>query len=102
MAGIVVRWERDLRALPFDTLPEIEELLSGEDLAAYQQLDEFMQKIIIDDIALDFLHGQTWPTSSTTVNTYHTTPEEFLEALKTSVSRTVQEASKHAARRGGS
>ena len=102
MAGIVIRWERDLRALPFDTLPEIEELLSGEDLAAYQQLDEFMQKIIIDDIALDFLHGQTWPTSSTTVNTYHTTPEEFLEALKTSVSRTVQEASKHAARRGGS
>ena len=102
MAGIVVRWERDLRALPFDTLPEIEELLSGEDLAAYQQLDEFMQKIIIGDIALDFLHGQTWPTSSTTVNTYHTTPEEFLEALKTSVSRTVQEASKHAARRGGS
>ena len=101
MAGLVVRWERDLRALPFDTLPEIEKLLSGEDLAAYRQLDEFTQTLIIDDIALDLLHGQTFPTSSTAVNTYRATPEEFLEALKVSVSRTVQEASKHAARREG-
>ena len=100
MAGLVVRWERDLRALPFDTLPEIEDLLSGDDLAAYRQLDEFTQTLIIDDIALDLLHGETFPTSSTTVNTYHATPEEFIEALKVSVSRTVQEASKHAARRG--
>ncbi len=98
MAGLVVRWERDLRALPFDTLPEIEELLSGEDLAAYRQLDEFSQTLIIDDIALDLLHGETFPTSSTAVNTYRATPEEFLEALKASVSRTVQEASKHARR----
>ena len=102
MAGIVVRWERDLRALPFDTLPEIEELLSGEDLAAYRQLDEFMRKIIIDDIAWDLLHGETFPTSSTKVNTYRATPEEFIEALKTSVARTVQEASKHARRGDGS
>ena len=102
MAGIVVRWERDLRALPFDTVPEIEDLLSGGDLAAYRQLDEFMRKIIIDDIALDFLHGQTWPTSSTTVNTYQATPEEFIEALKTSVARAVQEASKHVSRGSGS
>ena len=102
MAGIVVRWERDLRALPFDTLPEIEELLSGEDLAAYRQLDEFSQTLIIDDIALDLLHGQTFPTSSTAVNTYRATPEEFLEALRASVSRTVQEASKHARRGDGS
>ena len=102
MAGIVVRWERDLRALPFDTLPKIEELLSGEDLAVYRQLDDFTQKIIIDDIAWDLLHGETFPTSSTKVNTYRAKPEEFLEALKVSVSRTVQEASKHARRGDGS
>ena len=99
MAGIVIRWERDLRVIPFDTLPEIEELLSEDDLALYRRLPAFMQKIIVNDIAYDLLQGRTSPTSSTSVGTYHTTPEEFLEALKASVSRTVQEASKHASAR---
>ena len=102
MAGIVVRWERDLRVIPFDTLPEIEELLSEDDLALYRRLPAFMQKIIVNDIAYDLLQGRTSPTSSTSVGTYHTTPEEFLEALKASVSRTVRDASEHEKRRGGS
>ena len=102
MAGIVVRWERDLRVIPFDTLPEIEELLSEDDLALYRRLPASMQKIIVNDIAYDLLHGRTSPTSSTSVGTYHTTPEEFLEALKASVSRTVRDASEHEKRRGGS
>ena len=102
MAGIVVRWERDLRVIPFDTLPEIEELLSEDDLALYRRLPAFMQKIIVNDIAYDLLQGRTSPTSSTSVGTYHTTPEEFLEALKASVSWTVRDASEHEKRRGGS
>ena len=102
MAGIVIRWERDLRVIPFDTLPEIEELLSEDDLALYRRLPASMQKIIVNDIAYDLLHGRTSPTSSTSVGTYHTTPEEFLEALKASVSRTVRDASEHEKRRGGS
>ena len=102
MAGIVIRWERDLRVIPFDTLPEIEELLSEDDLALYRRLPAFMQKIIVNDIAYDLLQGRTSPTSSTSVGTYHTTPEEFLEALKASVSRTVRDASEHEKRRGGS
>ena len=102
MAGIVIRWERDLRVIPFDTLPEIEELLSEDDLALYRRLPASMQKIIVNDIAYDLLQGRTSPTSSTSVGTYHTTPEEFLEALKASVSRTVRDASEHEKRRGGS
>ena len=102
MAGIVIRWERDLRALPFDTAPKIEELLSEDDLALYRRLPASMQKIIVNEIAHDLLQGSTSPTSSTSVNTYHTTPEEFLEALKVSVSRTVRDASEHEKRRGGS
>ena len=39
--------------IPFDTLPEIEELLSEDDLALYRRLPASMQKIIVNDIAYD-------------------------------------------------
>lgn len=99
MAGVVVRWERDLGALPLDTLPEIEELLSGEDLAAYRRLDLNSRNVVTSQIAYDVLYGRTWLEDlQKPVYAYDTTVEEFLEALKTSVSRTVQEASKQAKR----
>ena len=93
MAGIVIRWERDLRTLPFDTLPEVEELLSAEDLAVYRRLDPSSRNVVTSQIAYDVLYGRTWLKDiQKTVYAYDTTPDEFLDALETSVSATVRDA----------
>ena len=100
MARIVVEWERDLLALPFDTLPSMEELLSADDLAAYRGLQSFQQDVITGEAAHSLLRGRAWWKTEEGAHeealTYYATPEEFLDALKMSASWQVRDAARNA------
>ena len=100
MAFIVVGWERDLLALPFDTLPSMEELLSADDLAAYRGLPLIQQDVIAGEAAHSLLRGRAlWKTEEGILEealTYFATPEEFLDALKMSASWQVRDAARNA------
>ena len=100
MALIVVGWERDLLALPFDTLPNVEELLSMDDLAVYRGLPSSQQNVITGDVAHSLLRGRAWWKTEEGAHeeafTYYATPEEFLDALKMSASWQVRDAARNA------
>lgn len=100
MALIVVGWERDLLALPFDTLPSVEELLSVDDLAVYRGLPSSQQNVITGEVAHSLLRGRAWWKTEEGAHeeafTYYATPEEFLDALKMSASWQVRDAARNA------
>jgi len=100
MARGVITWEHNLLALPFDTLPSMEELLSADDLATYRGLGTFEQSMVTETLEYNLLQGRTWweteDGGQESASTYRTTPEEFLTALESSASWLVRDVARDA------